>query len=639
MYVDHEQIIKDISDKIETNEDFKEALSIITNAPIEQGNINQNGFEVVKCMMPGHDDKNASFNIKQTGNGVYGHCFGCKTKGNFKTIFEELYDYQKDWNEVDAYCKQLISIFNQNNRKAKKVKQSVPLSDHKDYSRTFLSIPHDIKFSDELTKALEERKLLDIVLKYVSEGLIRQTENTLFVPSTIVNKRMPLMQRIYPTKEKEFRYRNYPMDKLSPCYLSLGDKDSRIVYIVEGLFDGLSILSVKKNVQVIITFSTSNVDVLSKLKPLFRNKQVILGYDNGESSISEKAHEIIGKNSIIFDWEDIEEKDFNDLLKIGPEHLNDILDSRIQDKTKKYELLTLEELQNQTIPRIRFYADNRCREGVHIIAAFKKTGKSTLMNYLHHQLAIGGDFLGVPLERPYKVLFLALEYDKAEINESIERMKVNKWTNNISVIPTGFPLMKDGMIAELDKLITLHNFEFVTIDSWKKIKTGYKGADSLEDNEQLIIEELQYLSRKHRIPIYVIDHFSNTQGDVTGTYAKTGEATSIIRMSKNIKNADFRLHCEGRFVNYDIALDKHPNDNMEFIIKGNTNSVEKSEIDNDITNVVTSEDRGFKTSEIIEMLKDKHSSANIRKGLSRMAEEKEIITRVAHGTYKLIKQT
>ena len=262
-----------------------------------------------KCIF--HEDNNRSAYVSNSNRF---HCKSCGAKGlsnlDIVTHFEGIIDIRESAKrvlELKGTTVNTIKYFDNNNKPIKEKKQ--------------------LTFQDR--KNLAENKNIDMLVKYLNSRGISKDILPILKANNITCGSDKLNQvHFFFNRHNYCIYRSIKQDKNFNCGNStpicVKSNNTNKWYIVEGLYDGLSLLQFNKN--VIILNSVSNKDkFLEKFKTnknMF-NFKYIIATDNDKPGLDAKAElENFFKDNNV-DYEIFESlynskyKDVNDLIKGG----------------------------------------------------------------------------------------------------------------------------------------------------------------------------------------------------------------------------------------------------------------------------------------------------------------------------------
>lgn len=223
--------------------------------------------------------------------------------------------------------------------------------------------------------------------------------------------------------------------------------------------------------------------------------------------------------------------------------------------SKKLEVISAIDLQNMYIPPIRWVVDGLIPQGLTMIVAPPKSGKSWLMLDLCLSIAGGKPFLGRTCEKG-GCLYLALEDGKKRLQDRMNRLlpfdekapKGFDYANEISKLNSGFQ-------EQLEDYIALHKgLRLVVIDTFQYVRaiTNSRNVYAQDYAELAVIKKI---ADKHNIGIVVVHHTKKGKDDsdpfmqISGTNALLGALdTALIMERQKRMDAQAVLHVTGRDV-------------------------------------------------------------------------------------------
>lgn len=236
--------------------------------------------------------------------------------------------------------------------------------------------------------------------------------------------------------------------------------------------------------------------------------------------------------------------------------------------TKKLEIISAIDLQNMYIPPIRWVVDGLIPQGLTMIVAPPKSGKSWLMLDLCLSIAGGKQFLGRKCEKG-GCLYLALEDGKKRLQDRMNRLlpfdekapKGFDYANEISKLNMGFQ-------EQLEDYISTHKgLRLVVIDTFQYVcaMTNNRNVYAQDYADLAVIKKI---ADKNNIGIIVVHHTKKGKDDsdpfmqISGTNALLGALdTALIMERQKRTDAQAVLHVTGRDV-----------DMQDLIISFNKNS-------------------------------------------------------------------
>lgn len=249
--------------------------------------------------------------------------------------------------------------------------------------------------------------------------------------------------------------------------------------------------------------------------------------------------------------EDIREKRDDDKLvadieRIWPKAMSDIdaarTKPRMRDDSRKTSW-TLGQLLIQKFPALRFIADKLVTEGLALVVASPKTGKSFWLLDLALSVIQGVPAFGSIPTTPGEVLYLNLEGGGGRSLQS--RVKVLVDSGELTPkhelhFETEWDTMADGGIEALDDWLTGHPAcTLVVIDTL----AAFKGAPTTRNQDQFAADYapaklLSDLAHKHRCAIAIAHHDRKAEStdfvdSISGTKGLTAAADVLIILRRN----------------------------------------------------------------------------------------------------------
>ena len=182
--------------------------------------------------------------------------------------------------------------------------------------------------------------------------------------------------------------------------------------------------------------------------------------------------------------------------------------------------------------------------GHSLLAGPPKLGKSYLALQLAHAVASGNAALGgLPITRPGKVLYLALEDGERRLKARTDKLLASEqpaWLHDIVVVydlPHG--LDTEPGLGALDATLSNTDFELVIVDTYVKAFPGEAGARDLFKGEYKQLDRLTKLAEKHDLAILTVIHTrkpgkgedGSSLVSVAGTGGRTAAADAILMLS------------------------------------------------------------------------------------------------------------
>jgi len=339
-------------------------------------------------------------------------------------------------------------------------------------------------------------------------------------------------------------------------------KTKGIVFVVESPICAMSV--VQCGGAAIATCGTSGINkIATEIKSKKPNCIFVLSLDNDEAG--RKAQQDLAnalfEEGVKFTTYNIagECKDANELLIHNPKALSEkvkaagVAARREFSKLKK--LFSAAELQKRELKSTRWIVHEILPEGLAILCAPSKYGKSWMMMQLCLAIATGRPFLERKTEQS-DCAYYSLE-------DSLRRFKsrLNKQMNGASA-PRGFMgavecrTMANGLFEELTELLeTYPDMGLIIIDTFQKIRGGVQKNESIYSADYREMGEIKAFADKHGICILLVHHLRKQSDDadifnrISGSMAIMGASdTSWVMARKKRDDTNTTLSVTGREV-------------------------------------------------------------------------------------------
>ncbi len=243
----------------------------------------------------------------------------------------------------------------------------------------------------------------------------------------------------------------------------------------------------------------------------------------------------------------------NDFEKYADEIENELKRDREEENRPLLTAVSAKALQGKDIPPLLEVVPGLIVQGLTILGAPPKYGKSWLMLALCLSAAEGEEFLGYRT-RKTGCLYLALEDSERRLRD---RMNVllqgdqapEHFYSAISALSTD-----TGLIPQLEGFLENHpETGLIVIDTLQKIRGSSFGRDGSYAADYRELGVLKSFADKHRLALILVHHLRK-MGDETdpfnrlsGTAAIAGAADAMIVLSRDKRSADTaRLNATGR---------------------------------------------------------------------------------------------
>jgi hypothetical protein len=201
---------------------------------------------------------------------------------------------------------------------------------------------------------------------------------------------------------------------------------------------------------------------------------------------------------------------------------------------------SVEDLLKREFPPIKWAIPDIVPEGVTLLSAREKTGKSWLVLGWLLAVATGGKALGCKQVEQGAVLYLALEDSERRLKERIKGVLKGR-NPDLSGFEyaTQWEKADEGGAESLDAWLTDHpHTRLVVIDVLKMWRAKTNTRDGIYDVDYESVAELVTLSKKHNVSIVIVHH-NNKQvkpedpfDNISGSTGLLGAVDAIIVMQR-----------------------------------------------------------------------------------------------------------
>jgi len=221
---------------------------------------------------------------------------------------------------------------------------------------------------------------------------------------------------------------------------------------------------------------------------------------------------------------------------------------------------TAADIANTDYPPLRWVADGIIPQGLIILAAQAKIGKSWFALQLTLSVAGGMQFLGEVETTRGKVLYIALEDNERRIKSRMQKMNMpapadctfyHQWTDNFQLLEYAIEKTSPALIV---------------IDTWGRfVSTVCKDPNDYNETTALAAN-LHGLAHKYETTIIAVTHTRKGQGctdwldDVIGSKALTAVADTIIGLKRERGEDAGEMRITGRDVSEETYQIEHGDD-------------------------------------------------------------------------------
>ncbi len=480
-----------------------------------------------QALCPFHTEKTPSFSIKEDEN--YFQCFGCGASGDVIAFVEKLFNLSP----LES-AQKLAEDFNISIETTTKPKQTSSKS--KQIADYVKACAKDIGLTDYFTKrGLNSDTIERFCLGYDKE------KQAVVMP---YNKQFTYYQTRSVLKKAFFK----PPTELAgaePLFNESALCDSQPTFVVESPICAITLS--QYGVSCVAVCGTNGINkVVSLVKNKRIEKPLILCLDNdapGKEATEKLATQLL-KEEIPYIVVNIADKckDINELhlknsemLKVNIETA--LLQAKNYKQRKKKGVLSLSELLSMDLPDTSWFVDGLLPEGLSIIAAPSKAGKSWMALQLAIDIASGGKFLE---QQAHKngVLYYALEDGEKRIKDrALKVLNGASPPENVFFSTTASPL-DQGLMDEITKHITEKpNIKLIIIDTLQKVRGNCLRNESIYAYDYREMAVFKNYGMKHNVSFLLIHHLrkmndSDSFNRISGSNGLMGAADSIFVMTK-----------------------------------------------------------------------------------------------------------
>lgn len=215
----------------------------------------------------------------------------------------------------------------------------------------------------------------------------------------------------------------------------------------------------------------------------------------------------------------------------------------------KVKILDASVLLKSTQHPVRHIVPNWIPEGLGLLVANPKVGKTTLMNQINIAVASGGEFWGESVPRA-KVLMIDLETNERRLRRKLEQAGAHCVEPGYLLYATQWPRGLLGVDEIANTLDRDPEIKLVVIDTLQRFRDASGGKQNAYAADYEAIAPLQTLCKERPgLAIVCVHHKRKTLGDdpidsINGSAAIAGAVDAIWIMSR--KGSEFTLHIQGR---------------------------------------------------------------------------------------------
>lgn len=216
------------------------------------------------------------------------------------------------------------------------------------------------------------------------------------------------------------------------------------------------------------------------------------------------------------------------------------------------ELIRADELQKKEIPPLQWIVSGLLPEGLTILAAPQKSGKSWFCLQLALSIASGTSFLGRSVTKA-EVLYGALEDGQLRLQQRQEKLLNGKDAPNGLHFTTALPTFQDGLVEVLSGFINQHpSARLLIIDVLSLVRGQNNSRMNAYDQDYALLRPLKQMATEKRVAVLLVTHLkkgeekSDPFASVTGSCGQTATADATILLQRKRASEAAVLKLVGR---------------------------------------------------------------------------------------------
>ena len=343
---------------------------------------------------------------------------------------------------------------------------------------------------------------------------------------------------------------------------ALARKDKRPIFIVESPICAMSIMQYG-GIAISLCGKSNIHHLVEECKRVKPTAPLILCLDNDDAgrAATEKLADMLREIDVKFVEFNVSDKykDPNELLMKNPDRFCErIFQGNLQAKRVSRgpnDVILAEELYDTELPPIRWVVKDLIPEGLTIIVASSKIGKSWMMMQLTHAIVEQKEFLDKPTTHS-KVLYYALEDQDRRLQSRMRKIWKGKRPSPGAMFKESSKQLDTGLIKELEQIIKEHKgIKVIIFDTFQKIRGQALKNESAYACDYREMAMLKNFADKYGISIILIHHTRKMldENDVfnmtSGSTAIMGASDTSIFIYKKKRADEFAtMHQTGRDV-------------------------------------------------------------------------------------------
>lgn len=220
--------------------------------------------------------------------------------------------------------------------------------------------------------------------------------------------------------------------------------------------------------------------------------------------------------------------------------------------------ITASDLNKKQLPPVRFLVDGILPQGLAVLAAKPKYGKSWMVLDLCLCVSTGSDFLGHKTTKA-GCLYLALEDSENRIQSRMRKLLRGMPAPNNLCVAVNAHNLDNGILAQLDGFMKLKpDTGLIVIDTLQKVRGAGKRNENAYSYDYREVGAIKAFADRNKILVLLVHHLSKRDPDgdphnlISGTNGILGAAdTSLILYKDKRTDQEATLYCLGRDVESD----------------------------------------------------------------------------------------
>jgi hypothetical protein len=292
------------------------------------------------------------------------------------------------------------------------------------------------------------------------------------------------------------------------------------------------------------------------------------------------------------------------------------------------EIIAAADLMAEDLPPVQWVVPGILPEGVTLLAAKPKLGKTWMALGLSVAVANGGMALGSRRVEQGDVLFLALEDNRRRLRKRLGMLLSGGQAPKGFYIATSWPRLGDGGAELLDKWCGDHPaVRLLVVDTLARIRPRHR-SDNLYREDYSALQELLPVVAEHGIAALVVHHTRKAGADdpldeISGSTGLTAGVDGAMVLRRERSRADAFLHVTGRDVEEDIELAlRWDAETAGWIIVGDAEEYRLSRERAEIIRVLEETDQPMTPTEVADALGESTNTVKVR--MWRMAGDGQL---------------